>query len=550
MAQVAILERRVLLSSTAGVIDEAPLPASSAGLYADPAPSSATGQSDPVATNSPTQPLTAVPILHSYPQARVKIYLDFAGAAAQSWGGYSVPATPAYDQDGDPTTFTDGELASIQEIWARVAEKFSPFNVDVTTENPGGFAAHQAMDEIIGGDGSWIDSEWGGATYIGGFASGNTTSWVFSQNLTNGDPHNVAEATAHEIGHAFGLQHQSDWENGLLVDQYNNGNALTAPIMGRDYAATRGVWWDGADLLGPSDMQDDMSIIGSPNNGFGYRPEDHGQTIATADAMTAVNGTSLSASGVIESTGDTDMFAFTTGAGTVQFQVNVAQYGPTLDAKLVLLDSNGSVVETADTATLGESMSLNVPAGSYYIEVASHGSYGDVGQYTLSGSILPPPVQAAPPTSTSTGTGSSTGQGSTTGGSSTTSGSTSTSITTPTLTIVHLPPLVTADASDELSLDLTATLVGKHNVRLNWDVPTTIDRKARVVVQRSLDGGQTWINAGRLGRRAHRFTDGKAVAGQTVSYRIAVLDGTDVSYSEVLSVQLPAIVKHARAKRA
>jgi len=70
-----------------------------------------------------------VPALSSNPSATAKLYIDFNGAAAQSWGSFSVPATPAYDQDGDATTFSDAELASIKEIWARVAEKYSPFNL-------------------------------------------------------------------------------------------------------------------------------------------------------------------------------------------------------------------------------------------------------------------------------------------------------------------------------------------------------------------------------------------------------------------------------------
>ena len=39
----------------------------------------------------------------------------------------------AFDQDGDPTTFSSGELTAIQQIWSVVAEAYSPFNVDVTT---------------------------------------------------------------------------------------------------------------------------------------------------------------------------------------------------------------------------------------------------------------------------------------------------------------------------------------------------------------------------------------------------------------------------------
>src|SRR5438270_11780391 len=72
-----------------------------------------------------------VPALNSFPSAAVKIYLDFTGAAATPWGTYSVTATPAYDIDGNPSAFSATELANINQIWQRVSEKFSPFNVNV-----------------------------------------------------------------------------------------------------------------------------------------------------------------------------------------------------------------------------------------------------------------------------------------------------------------------------------------------------------------------------------------------------------------------------------
>ncbi len=46
---------------------------------------------------------------HSLPSASVKIYLDFVGAPAQQWGGYSAPAELAYSSDSDPTTFSAAE---------------------------------------------------------------------------------------------------------------------------------------------------------------------------------------------------------------------------------------------------------------------------------------------------------------------------------------------------------------------------------------------------------------------------------------------------------
>ena len=44
-----------------------------------------------------------------------------------------------FDQDGDPTTFSDGELSAIAGVWQRVAEDYAPFSVDVTTEEPAAF---------------------------------------------------------------------------------------------------------------------------------------------------------------------------------------------------------------------------------------------------------------------------------------------------------------------------------------------------------------------------------------------------------------------------
>src|SRR5215469_6320685 len=82
-------------------------------------------------------PLNSIPALNSDPGAPHTLYLDFHGEPSEYWGLQTVPATPAYDVDGDPTTFSSQELANIQEIWSRVAEAFSPFNVNVTTVDPG-----------------------------------------------------------------------------------------------------------------------------------------------------------------------------------------------------------------------------------------------------------------------------------------------------------------------------------------------------------------------------------------------------------------------------
>src|SRR5687768_13861319 len=100
--------------------------------------------------------LTDIPALPSRPATPAKLYLDFDGDLTPAWGQYAPAATPAYDTDNDPLTFSDGELASIREIWARVSEKYSPFNLDITTQDPGTLADRQTLKVVIGGSGSWF----------------------------------------------------------------------------------------------------------------------------------------------------------------------------------------------------------------------------------------------------------------------------------------------------------------------------------------------------------------------------------------------------------
>jgi hypothetical protein len=424
----------------------------------------------------PTLPLVpgtqaSVPQLHSDPTAPARIFLDFSGAAATGWGGQAVPATPAYDSDGNPASFSNTELANIREIWNRVAEKFSPFNLDVTTVDPGAYLKGQTLRMVVGGDGAWTGGTYGGYSIPGGFQSSTPTSWIFPANLNGGDPHYVAEAIAHEAGHNFGLEHQSVFSGSTKLGEYNSGTNQQAPIMGRSYYSQRGVWWVGQDSAGP--VQDDMSVIAGADNGFGYRPQDHGQSIATADPLTTIGGI-LRGSGVISTTSDADFFAFTAPQpSTVTFTANVAQFGPMLHLKLVLLDSSGAVIQTADSNSLGQTLSADLPAGAYRIEVASHGDYGDLGQYSLSG-VVANRVDAR-------------------------QGAMSTA---------------SSDASGLVAR------VADSRVRLNWSGGWS--RGSRIVVERSTDSGATWSQVSSLRGNATSLTDSikRAARGTVCCYRL------------------------------
>lgn len=110
--------------------------------------------------------LLSVPVYHSNPSYTKKIYLDFDGQqiSGTTWnnrvylGTYNTGAVinaPAFSFDSDLTTFNATELTAIQEVWARVAEDFAPFQVDVTTESPSASAftaGSQAIRVMISTD--------------------------------------------------------------------------------------------------------------------------------------------------------------------------------------------------------------------------------------------------------------------------------------------------------------------------------------------------------------------------------------------------------------
>ena len=376
-------------------------------------PVAATASDQPAAQTSsgPLSPLTSVPVLNSDPGAPATLYLDFHGEPSQAWGGQTVPATPAYTTDTDATTFSSQELANIQEIWSRVSEAYSPFNVNVTTVDPGrwnlsgtGSSNHQVR-LVIGGDGSWAGQPMGGIAYVGSYYQSwvPNTGYVFPVNLANGNTQYTAQDAAHEAGHMFGLQHQSTYNGTTKTAEYNTGNGTTAPFMGNPLSpGMRATWWYGQSSSGSTVMQDDLAVLSGPQDAFGYRSLTGGQSTASATSISPASDGSFSNAGIIESTAQGDYFKFTTYAsGADSFTANVAQYGPMLHARLELHDASDNVITVAASASsLSQTITATLSPGTYYLVVKSYGQYGDVGQYTLGGAIA---GWQAPPSATISG---------------------------------------------------------------------------------------------------------------------------------------------------
>ena len=358
-------------------------------------------------------PLDQTFTLHSAPGASKVIYLDFDGhtTSGTQWITEFTSGddftSPAFSYQGD-STFSDAEKERIQNIWRRVAEDYIPFNVDVTTEDPGSSALRKSGlfdDEwgvrvVIGGNSSdWYEPGAGGVAYVGSFDwSSDTPVFAFPENLSNSEKY-MAEAITHEVGHALGLHH-----DGTDSEEYyaGHGSGATgwAPIMGTGYYKQL-VQWSTNEYPDANNSEDDLAIIVS-SNGFGYRTDDYGDTWQTAETLIVDASNQVSAEGIIERNDDLDFFAFTTTAGTVTIDVDPFDVGPNLDILASLYDSSGVLMYTSNPiSVLDASFTQPLTAGTYYLSVEGVGKdpldtgysdYGSLGQYSVFGALSGPEV--------------------------------------------------------------------------------------------------------------------------------------------------------------
>ncbi len=252
----------------------------------------------------PPAPCTRSPASRSCTATRHdrQLYLDLNGHFEAQWGSYSNITTPVFDQDGDPTTFSDAELESIYDIWSRVTEDFAPFNVNVTTVEPPELAPGVpetaangvAMRISIGGNGSWYGAVVRGVAYINSFTNSiPNVAYVFSDNSQW-----PGDTASHEAGHSFGLHHQSVYDqNGVKTEENSTGSGDWRPIMGTSSKDVT-TWHNGTSTYGPTEYQDDMAIIAGSVNGFGYRADDHANSLSAATPL-ATDGSIWSGSGIL-----------------------------------------------------------------------------------------------------------------------------------------------------------------------------------------------------------------------------------------------------------
>ena len=364
----------------------------------------------PTAQNAGTNALLTYPAaetfrLHSKPGMSRVIYLDFNGhtTSSTSWNtnftGGAAFTTPVYNTDGNAASFSEGEQANIQEIWKRVSEDYAAWDVDVTTEEPPLESLRKSTSTdtaygiriVIGGSSyQWLGAGAGGVAYMNSFGwNTDTPAFVFPEQLGNGFPKYVAEATSHEAGHTVALNHDGKTDG----TEYYTGTSAWAPIMGVGYYSSLTQFSRG-EYAGANNTENDTADI----DGFIPRSAD----LAGDDILTAVPlaGASVSATGIIQSQADADLYRVDTGAGLLSFNVVPANPDANLDIMLGLYNGSGNLIASANQATLEASLSVNVTGGTYYLSVegtdaAGYSDYGSLGQFSLTGSV-PSPSGSAP----------------------------------------------------------------------------------------------------------------------------------------------------------
>ena len=338
------------------------------------------------------------PVYNSYPTAKAVIFLDFDGHTTNG---------TLWNSEG-PIVCGPSNMSSAQvtEIFNRVAEDYRPFNVNITTDSTKYWAAplRQRMRVVLTTSNAWYGNSAGGIAFVNSFSWGDNTPCFIFTSLLGYEAKAVAEAASHEAGHTLGLRHQASYNASCVkTDEYNRGKGSGetgwAPIMGVGYYKNFTVWNMGPTPSTCGTIQNDLAIIAGTKNGFGFRNDDHADTITEASFLT-ISNQQFNLDGIIGKTEDVDVFKFNLEKqglfrlNAIPYNVGSSNAGSNLDMQVDLLDESQAILGSYNpTTVLSSLVDTFLKEGTYYLRIDGAGNlntseYGSLGAYSLQGNFI------------------------------------------------------------------------------------------------------------------------------------------------------------------
>jgi hypothetical protein len=285
-------------------------------------------------------------------------------------------------------------------VWQCVADQYSMFNLNVTTD-ASVYNAAKSADVLKTGNITFVDQDGRSNACLGCF--GTTSAGTLYRNPDNNNyGYGIGMTCAHEMGHQMGMSHdggsnQSDPEYfvGLAAVQW-------CPIMGNYWYGAN--WnnqlfqWSRGEYNYATQKQDDLQIMNSGEN-VPYMVDD----IPSSKKMKISPAGVISADdnwGQIEKNTDTDAFTFEIGAsgGTLNLRLDPLEYLRQLDIAAKIVDENGGTVSSSNLSVnrSAEFKNLSLTAGKYSLIIqggaeltpqTGFSTYSSLGYYGMEGTV-------------------------------------------------------------------------------------------------------------------------------------------------------------------